>query len=176
MNINKAIVTMAAVFAATAVCHGALVPSSSASGGSSSSQAEYSEQVDLSSLEAGDTLTFTFLGDVPETLGGYEVLTAFLPDGVMLEWTGKKLKAPKAGTVKYSKKDDDFVDTKDSDNPSGLTVTLGKKKRTVSGTFKIYVAKSSTKVKAFTAKFSGTLGSSMKVTVLKKTITTAVIE
>ena len=104
------------------------------------------------------------------------MLSSFLPEGVSLEWTGKKLKAPKSGKVKYSKKDEDFVDKKNSDNPSGLSVKLNKKKGTVSGSFKIYVAKSEKKLKSYKAKFSGTLGGSLSVTLKKKVIATAAIE
>ena len=104
------------------------------------------------------------------------MLDSFLPDGVELEWTGKSLKAPKAGKVKYSKKDEDFIDKKDSDNPAGLKIKFNKKKKTVSGSFKIYVAKSEKKLKSYTAKFSGKVGVSMQITVKKKVVATATIE
>ena len=111
-----------------------------------------------------------------DEISGYEVLSEFLPDGVALEWTGKKLKAPKAGKVKYSKKEEAFVDTRDSENPSGLSVKYNKKTGKISGTFKVYVAKSEKKLKSFKAKFSGKLGDSMGVIVKGKRVATAVIE
>ena len=190
MNIKTATITALALFAAAATSHGSrLAPSSSYYGDSEDEQevadgkndagdaeAEEREPIDLSQLEAGDTLSFSFEDDFPEEINGYEVLSSFLPEGVSLEWTGKKLKAPKSGKVKYSKKDEDFVDKKNSDNPSGLSVKLNKKKGTVSGSFKIYVAKSEKKLKSYKAKFSGTLGGSLSVTLKKKVIATAAIE
>ena len=169
-----------AVVAAVAVCQaGGLRPASSSyyepKETTYETDDEESEAIDLSELEAGDTLYFS-IEDFPDTIGGLDVLTDFLPDGVELEWTGKKLKAPKAGKVKYSKKDEDFVDTKDSDNPSGLSVKLNKKKGTVSGSFKIYLAKSEKKLKSVKAKFSGKAGGSMAVRVKGSVVTTAVIE
>ena len=134
------------------------------------------EEVRKLDLDEESEFSFSFEDDFPEEIGGYEVLTEFLPDGVSLEWTGKKLKAPKAGKVKYSKKEGGFIDKKDSDNPSGLTVKYNKKKGTVSGSFKVYVAKSEKKLKTYKAKFSGKLGGSLKVTVKKGVVTTAVIE
>ena len=191
MNIRKTLITAVALFAAVATCNGKLAPSSSyymdrddeqePSGKTDDATAEDAERedaepLDLSELEAGDTLSFSFEDVFPETINGYEVLTSFLPDGVSLEWTGKKLKAPKSGKVKYSKKDEDFVDTKNSDNPSGLSVKLNKKKGTVSGSFKIYVAKSEKKLKSYKAKFSGKVGGGLSVTLKKKVIATAAIE
>ena len=108
MNIKKATITALALFAAAATSHGSrLAPSSSYYGDSEDEQevadgkndagdaeAEEREPIDLSQLEAGDTLSFSFEDDFPEEINGYEVLSSFLPEGVSLEWTGKKLKAP----------------------------------------------------------------------------------
>ncbi len=162
-----------AVFAAAAVlmCQGGL--SSTASGGSSKDDVEETQDEDQ---DEDSAYAFSFEDDFPDSIDGYEVLSEFLPDGVGLEWTGKKLKAPKAGKVKYSKKDEAFVDKKDSDNPSGLSVKYNKKKGTVSGSFKVYVAKTEKKLKTYTAKFSGKLGGSMKVYVKKRLVSTAIIE
>ena len=172
MMIKK--ITWAALAAmAVMVCHGLSLNSSESGGYSAPSNDGPAEEQDEDQDSAYE---FAFEDDFPDEIGGYEVLTEFLPDGVGLEWNGKKLKAPKAGKVKYSKKEGDFVDTKESDNPSGLTVKYNKKKGTVSGSFKVYVAKSEKKLKTFTAKFSGKLGDSMKVTVKKKVVTTAIIE
>lgn len=123
-----------------------------------------------------DSVTFSFEDDLPDEIKGYEVLTEFLPDGVALEWNGKKLKAPKSGKVKYSKSEESFVDTKDSENPAGLTVSYNKKKNYVKGSFKVYVAKSEKKLKSYKAKFSGTLGETMYVTVGGRRMATAVIQ
>ena len=129
------------------------------------------------SLDDDETVvTFSFVDEDLDEISGYEVLSEFLPDGVALEWTGKKLKAPKAGKVKYSKKEESFVDTKNSDNPSGLSVKYNKKTGKVSGSFKVYVEKSEKKLKSYKAKFSGTLGQSMNVTVNGKRVATAIID
>ncbi len=168
-----------AVFAAAAVvvCHGLSLNSSDGGGSSSPRNDGAAEEQDQDrDMDQDSAYEFTFEDEFPDEIGGYEVLTEFLPDGVGLEWTGKKLKAPKAGKVKYSKKEEGFVDKKDSDNPSGLSVKYNKKKGTVSGSFKVYVAKSEKKLKTYTAKFSGKLGESMNVTIKKKVVSTAVIE
>ena len=116
-------------------------------------------------LEPDDTLSFS-VEDFPESVGGYDVLDEFLPDGVEITWTGKKFKTPKKGRVKYSKKEEDFVTTSD-DNPCGLSVKYSKKTGLISGSFKVYTQKSEKKLKTFTAKFSGKLGSSVSITIKK---------
>ena len=181
MNIKKAIITAAALFAAVAICHGKLTATPSGAREDEEEIVEEEEEeeeentLDLNKLERGATVSFSFEDEFPETVNGYEVLTEFLPDGVSLEWTGKKLKAPKAGKIKYSKKDEGFIDKKKSDNPSGLSVKVNKKKGTISGSFKIYVAKSEKKLKSYKAKFSGKVGESLSVTLKKKVLTTATI-
>ena len=117
-------------------------------------------------LEPGDSLTFS-MEEYPDEIGGYEVLGEYVPDGVEVEWTGKKFKAPKAGKVKYSKKEGDFVSTSD-DNPAGLKISVSKKTGKVSGSFKVYVAKSEKKLKSYTAKISGTIGSESLTVTIKK--------
>lgn len=185
MSIRKAIVTGVALFAAVSVCHASKLALTSSDSdkeeetkaqGTSGENAD-AESLDLRALKSGDILTFSISDDdFPESIDGYEVLTSFLPEEVELEWTGKKLKAPKSGKIKYSKKEEDFVDTKDSDNPSGLSVKFNKKKGTVSGSFKVYVAKSEKKLKSYSAKFSGKAGEEMNVTLKKKVIAVAVIQ
>ena len=116
-------------------------------------------------LEPEDSLMFS-VDDLPDEIGGYEVLSEYFPDGIEVVWTGKKFKAPKAGRVKYSKKDEDFIATKD-ENPCGFKISVNKKKGKVSGSFKVYVAKSEKKLKSYTAKISGYLGSPLSVTIKK---------
>ena len=185
MTIKKPIVAAVAFFAAVAVCWAAGLGATSSSYSSTASSTSSSSSTSGSSSASGSTtsldeeetiLSFSFEDDMPDEISGYEVLSEFLPDGVSLEWTGKKLKAPKAGKVKYDKKEEDFVDTKDSDNPSGLSVKYKKKTGKVSGTFKVYVAKSEKKLKTYKAKFSGKLGETMNVTVKGKRVATVVIE
>jgi len=117
-------------------------------------------------LEPEDSLMFS-LEDMDETIGGLPVLDEYLPAGIEVEWTGKKFKTPKSGKVKYSKKEGDFVTTND-DNPCGFKVSISKKTGKVSGSFKVYVAKSEKKLKSYTAKFSGYLGSEGFVVTIKK--------
>ena len=108
-------------------------------------------------LEPESGLTFSFVDDLDDLPFPYEVLP-FSPEGVEVEWTGKKFKTPKAGKVKYIKSDGDFGDAKDSDNPCGLKVSINKKTGRVSGSFKVYTAKTEKKLKTYTAKISGYVG------------------
>ena len=116
-------------------------------------------------LEPEDTVSF-MVEDLPDEIGGYEVLSEYLPDGIMVEWTGKKFKAPKSGSVKYSKKEEDFVTTSD-ENPCGFKVSVNKKTARVTGSFKVYVKKSEKKLKTYSAKFAGYLGGQIVVTIKK---------
>ena len=182
MNITRTTIAVAAFFAVASVCQAALRATSSdyekteTASEQSTADDDDSSSFSLSDLDEGDTLSFSLDDEFPETIDGYEVLSEFLPDGVALEWNGKKLKAPKAGKVKYSKKDEGFVDSKDSENPSGLKAKLNKKRGTISGSFKVYVAKSEKKLKSYSAKFSGKLGGTIKITVKGKTVATATVE
>ena len=74
----------------------------------------------------------------------------------------------KAGKVKYVKSDEDFDDVKDSENPCGLKVSINKKTGKVSGSFKIYTAKTEKKLKTYTAKISGYVGSETLTVTVKK--------
>ena len=182
MTIKKTIVSAIAFFAAVAMCWaGRLAPASSDYTATSSTDSSTSGNSDSSSVtmsldDEESVVTFSLDEEDLDEISGYEVLSEFLPDGVSLKWNGKKLTAPKSGKIKYDKKEESFVDTKDSENPSGLSVKYNKKTGKVSGSFKVYVAKSEKKLKTFKAKFSGTLGQSMSVTVKGKRVATAVIE
>lgn len=116
-------------------------------------------------LEPGDSFFFS-LEEMAEEIGGLPVMDEYLPDGIEVEWTGKRFKTPKAGKVKYSKKEEDFITTSD-ENPCGFKMSINKKKGKVSGSFKVYVQKSEKKVKSYTAKVSGYVGSELVVTVKK---------
>lgn len=107
-------------------------------------------------LEPEDGLMFS-VADIEDEIGGYPVLSEFLPEGIEVTWTGKKFKVPKAGRVKYSKKEGDFIATND-ENPCGFTISISKKTGKVKGSFKVYVAVSEKKLKSYTATFSGYLG------------------
>ena len=117
-------------------------------------------------LEPEDSLTFT-LEDMVEEINGLPVMEEYLPSGIDVEWTGKKFKTPKAGKVKYSKKEEGFVTTND-DNPCGFKVSINKKTGKVSGSFKVYVEKSEKKVKSYSAKIKGYLGSENITVTIKK--------
>ena len=125
-------------------------------------------------LEPEDSMMFSTMDEL-ETINGYEVLTEYLPMGVEVLWTGKKFKLPKAGKVKYSKKEGDFITTND-ENPCGLKLSINKKTGKVKGSFKIYVAKSEKKLKSYTAKFSGYLGDELPVTIKKVGSFTATLD
>ena len=83
-----------------------------------------------------------------------EVLYGFLPWEVPFK-TGSKWAFPAAGSVKYDKEEDDYVDSKDSSNPSGLKLTYVSKAGTFKGSFKIYAVDASGRLKKYTANVSG---------------------
>ena len=170
MNIKKTILTAVAILADIAVCQAKLTASSeSESTGSTTSSSSVT-------LGEGETLTFSLSEESLDEIDGYEVLTEYLPDGMTLEWTGKKLKVPKSGKVKYSKKEEGFMVRKDSENPSRLSVKYNKRSGKVSGSFKVYVAKTEKKLKSYSARFSGTIGEEMNVSVRGKQVGTATIQ
>ena len=68
--------------------------------------------------------------------------------------------------LEFHQKEGDFITTSD-DNPCGLKGSINKKSGKVSGSFKVYVQKSEKKVKSYSAKISGYLGSDITVTVKK---------
>lgn len=117
-------------------------------------------------LEPEDSLTF-ICDELPEEIGGYEVMYEYLPAGVEVLWTGKKFKLPKAGKVKYSKKEGDFITTND-DNPCGVKLSISKKTGKIKGSFKVYVMKSEKKVKSYTAKVTGYVGDEEIYVTIKK--------
>ena len=178
MNIKKTILTAVVFLATVSVCQAKLAASSGSESESTSSttQTSSSSSSESVSVESGGSLTFSLDEESLDEIDGYEVLTEFLPSGVALEWTGTKLKAPKSGKVKYSKKEGGFVDTKDSENPSGLSVRYNKSSGKVSGSFKVYASKGEKKLKSYSAKFSGTLGEEMSVRVKGKAVATATIQ
>ena len=133
------------------------------SSSSSSSSGKVFTYGDLT-LEAGDALFFS-VDEMPESIDGQDVLTEFAPDGIAVEWTGKKFKVPKAGKIKYSKSEEGFYSTSD-ENPCALKIKITKAGK-VSGSFSVYVAKSETKTKAYKAKFSGKIGGELKCTIKK---------
>lgn len=117
-------------------------------------------------LDPEDSLMFV-CDELPEEIGGYEVMSEYLPSGVEVTWTGKKFKMPKSGKVKYSKKEGDFITTND-ENPCGVKLSINKKTGKVKGSFKVYVMKSEKKVKSYTAKVTGYVGDEEIYVTIKK--------
>ena len=115
-------------------------------------------------LEPEDSLSFA-VEELPDEIGGNSVLGEYLPDGIEVVWTGRRFKVPAAGRVRYSKKDGDFVATKD-DNPCGFKVSISKKGK-VTGSFKVYAVKGEKTLKTYTAKVSGYLGGELAVSIKK---------
>ena len=125
-------------------------------------------------VEPGDSLSFS-VEDLPDEISGREVLYEYLPDGLDIEWTGKKFKTPKSASPTVKKIDGEYeivVSEKGEDNPCSLKFSYNKKKGKVTGSFKLYTcyetSKGKLKLKSYTAKISGTLGSdSLRVTIKK---------
>lgn len=134
-------------------------------------------------IAPGDSLSFT-VDDLPDEIAGREVLYEYLPDSVDVEWTGKKFKTPKSASPKVKKIDGDYeivVSEKGEDNPCSLSFSYNKKKGKVTGSFKLYTyyenSKGKPKLKSYSAKISGTLGSdNLRVTIKKVGTFTATLE
>jgi len=100
------------------------------------------------------TLTFLFLGE-PE-LDDMEILYDYLPWEVEFS-TGARWSLPAAGLVKYDKENDDWYDSKDSENPAGLKLTYVAKTGAFKGSFKVYAVTASGTLKKLTANVSGVM-------------------
>ena len=113
-----------------------------------------------------DYLSFSLdTSEFPEYIGGYEILSEYLPEGIDVEWTGKKLKTPKAGKPKVKKEDGEYyveVNEKGEDNPCSLKLKYKAKSGKVTGSFKVYATyetkKGKLKLKSYSAKVSGYMG------------------
>ena len=101
-----------------------------------------------------ETLAFMFMGE-PE-LDGLEVLYDYLPWEVEFS-AGSRWKLPAAGAIKYNKEAEEWYDSKDSDNPSGLKLTYVSKTGAFKGSFKIYAVTDSGALKKLTANVSGVM-------------------
>lgn len=124
----------------------------------------------------GDYLTFSVDTDeFPEYVDKYEILTDYLPEGIEVEWTGKKFKTPKAGKLKVKKEDGEYyIQEKGEDNFCGLKLKYKKKTGKVTGSFKVYGAyendKGKLKLKSFSGKVAGYLNDEDGLTVTIKKI------
>lgn len=84
-----------------------------------------------------------------------EILYDFLPWEVALNAAGRWT-LPAAGSIKFSKEDEEYVDVKNSDNPAGLKLTYVSKMGTFKGKFNIY-AEVGGKMKKYIANVSGAM-------------------
>ena len=103
-----------------------------------------------------DGLGFNIGEEIYDLLADYELAEDFLPYGVEVEASGTKWKVAggaKAGKIKVV--DGEIVDTKESDNPSGLKLTYTAKTGIFKGSFKIHGLTAAGKLKTFTATVSG---------------------
>ena len=78
----------------------------------------------------------------------------YLPTDIAISSSGGKWMLPKAGTVKYSRTDEDFIATNE-ENPSGLKLAFATKTGTFKGSFKAYAEVSETRLKKYTATVTG---------------------
>ncbi len=100
------------------------------------------------------TLSFLFMGE-PD-LAEMEVLYDFVPWEVSVA-TGTKWTLPAAGSVKYDREAEEYVDAKDSSNPAGLKLTYVAKTGAFKGSFKLYATDSAGRLKKLTANVSGVM-------------------
>ena len=177
MNKISKLLVAAVVTMVTCATFAGLRLSLTGSAGRDDSVSDYSDSSDsdVTYYLGGDEEYLTFSldsTDFPADINGNEVLTEYLPDGVEVEWTGKKLKTPKSSAPKVKKVDGVYevvVSEKGEDNPSGLKLSYKKKKGTVSGSFKVYAISEGKngrlKLKSYSAKVSGVFGSEDGLTV-----------
>ena len=99
-------------------------------------------------------LSFLFMGE-PD-VDGAEVLYDFVPWEVAIT-AGARWALPAAGNVKLDRESGEYVDAKDSSNASGLKLTYVAKTGAFKGTFKLYAADASGRLKKYTAKVSGVM-------------------
>ena len=116
----------------------------------------FGEDVPAARANAALPASMSFMFDGEPEISGVDVLYDFLPWEVQFT-AGAKWSLPAAGSVKYDKEADDYVDAKDSSNPAGLKLTYVSKMGTFKGSFKIYAVDSAGRLKKFTAKVSGVM-------------------
>ena len=78
----------------------------------------------------------------------------FLP-GMAVTVSGGRWTLPAKGSVKFVKDDEEYVDFKDSENPSGLNLKYAPKTGLFTGSFKVYGVTDAGKAKSYTAKVTG---------------------
>ena len=123
--------------------------------------------------DSGEEMSFSIdTDDFPDSVDGRDILTEYLPEGISVEFTGKKFKTPKAGKPKVKKEDGEYyitVSEKGEDNPCGLKLKYKKKTGKVTGSFKVYASyenkKGKLKLKSYSAKINGFLNDEDGLTV-----------
>jgi len=100
------------------------------------------------------TLSFLFMGE-PE-FADAEALYDFVPWEVTIS-AGAKWTLPAAGSVKYDRESEEYVDAKDSANPAGLKLTYVSKTGAFKGSFKLYAVDGAGRLKKLTANVSGVM-------------------
>ena len=99
-------------------------------------------------------LSFLFMGE-PE-FADAEALYDFVPWEVSIS-AGAKWTLPAAGSVKYDRESEEYVDAKDSANPAGLKLTYVSKTGAFKGSFKLYAVDGAGRLKKLTANVSGVM-------------------
>ena len=99
-------------------------------------------------------LSFLFMGE-PE-FADAEALYDFVPWEVTIA-TGARWTLPAAGSVKYDRESEEYVDAKDSANPAGLKLTYVSKTGAFKGSFKLYAVDGAGRLKKLTANVSGVM-------------------
>ena len=100
------------------------------------------------------SLSFLFMGE-PE-FADAEALYEFVPWEVPIS-AGAKWTLPAAGSMKYDRESEGFVDTKESANPAGLKLTYVSKTGAFKGSFKLYAVDGAGRLKKLTANVSGVM-------------------
>lgn len=100
------------------------------------------------------SLSFLFFGE--PSIDGAEVLYDFLPWEVSIT-TGARWTLPSAGSIKYDREAEDYIDVKESSNPAGLKLTYVSKTGAFKGSFKMYAEDAGGRLKKYTVNISGVM-------------------
>ena len=97
-----------------------------------------------------------FLLDGEPNIPEMEVLYNFLPWQVPFT-TGARWMLPSAGSIKYDREAEDYVDAKDSENAAGLKLSYVSKTGAFKGSFKVYATDAAGRLKKYTANVTGVM-------------------
>ena len=116
----------------------------------------FGEYVPAGKSGAGMPASLSFmLADEPEN-ADMDMLYDFLPWEVEFS-AGARWSTPAAGSIKYDRDEDEYVDAKDSDNPAGLKLTYVQKTGAFKGSFRLYALDSSGRLKKLAANVAGVM-------------------